>query len=311
MPENKKYYWLKLQDNFFKSKEIKKLRSIAGGDTYTIIYLELQLLSLENGGKLFYEGIEDTFSKELSLVIDEKPEDIEVTLTFLEKWKLLVETDTDEFSLPETLENIGSETSGAARVRRFRERQKTLHGNATVTDCNNLVTDGNTSVTKRNVDIEEDIDIEVDKDIEVEEEKKKGTDTTAATTETLPLEMEDKNFQRIIEAFKVSMYPPGGHELEKIKSWLQDVEPDVVILAINQAVEHNAKTLAYMESIIRNWVAKGLKTKEQVEHYQQEWNERKKPQRYNSYKKPIPGDSHNKRKYDAIELEKQLLARNG
>ena len=33
----KRYYWLKLQDDFFKSKRIKKLRKIAGGDTYTII----------------------------------------------------------------------------------------------------------------------------------------------------------------------------------------------------------------------------------------------------------------------------------
>ena len=57
----KKYFWLKLKDNFFKQKSIKKLRKMAGGDTFTIIYLKMQLLSLTNEGKLYYEGVEDNF----------------------------------------------------------------------------------------------------------------------------------------------------------------------------------------------------------------------------------------------------------
>ena len=41
MSEGKRYYWLKLKDDFFTSKRIKKLRAMAGGDTYLIIYLKL------------------------------------------------------------------------------------------------------------------------------------------------------------------------------------------------------------------------------------------------------------------------------
>jgi hypothetical protein len=33
MAEAKKFYWLKLETDFFKSKEIKKLRKIAGART--------------------------------------------------------------------------------------------------------------------------------------------------------------------------------------------------------------------------------------------------------------------------------------
>ena len=68
---NKRYYWLKLKDNFFNEKAIKKLRNIAGGDTYTIIYLKLLLKSMKTGGKLYFDGIEDNFCKELALDIDE------------------------------------------------------------------------------------------------------------------------------------------------------------------------------------------------------------------------------------------------
>ena len=82
----KKFYWLKLKDNFFQQKEIKKLRKIAGGDTYTIIYLKLQLLSLENEGVLVYEGVEKDFAEQLSYEIDEDRDNIEITLQFTNKY---------------------------------------------------------------------------------------------------------------------------------------------------------------------------------------------------------------------------------
>ena len=74
MSENKKYYWLKLPKDFFEDRAIKKLRSIAGGDTYTIIYLKMLLRTLEDDGKFVYEGIEDNIIDEIALDIDEKEE---------------------------------------------------------------------------------------------------------------------------------------------------------------------------------------------------------------------------------------------
>lgn len=83
MAETKRYYWLKLQNDFFSSKRIKKLRKLAGGDTYTIIYLKMQLLALKKDGQLEYTGLEDTFAEEIALDIDESPEDVQVTINYL------------------------------------------------------------------------------------------------------------------------------------------------------------------------------------------------------------------------------------
>lgn len=146
----KKYYWLKLKDDFFTQPKIKKLRRIAGGDTYTIIYLKMQLLSLKNEGRLLWEGTEDNFVDEIALCIDEDPENVGVTVNYLLRQGLLEQASETEFSLPQAMQSIGSETSGAERVRRFRERHKTLeigtgpeqtgqkvlHCNADVTSCN-------------------------------------------------------------------------------------------------------------------------------------------------------------------------------
>ena len=70
----KKYYWLQLKEDFFRQKEIKMLRRIAGGDTYTIIYLKIMLMSLKDEGKILYEGIGLNFAEEIALEIDEEVE---------------------------------------------------------------------------------------------------------------------------------------------------------------------------------------------------------------------------------------------
>ena len=62
----KRYYWLKLKENFFNQKEIKRLRRLAGGDTFTIIYLKLLLLSLKAEGKIYFDGVGNDFIETLS-----------------------------------------------------------------------------------------------------------------------------------------------------------------------------------------------------------------------------------------------------
>lgn len=95
---NKKYYWLKLDRHFFGNARIKKLRKLAGGDTYTIIYLKLLLLSIEFGGVLVYEGIEDTFEKEMALKLEEDEENVIVTINYLKIQGLLLERARTVFS---------------------------------------------------------------------------------------------------------------------------------------------------------------------------------------------------------------------
>lgn len=129
----KRYYWLKLQDDFFKSKRIKKLRRIAGGDTYTIIYLKMQLLAMKKGGVLEYTGLEQTFADELALDLDEEPENVSVTVSFLLSCGLLETSDNREYFVPYAVLNTGSEGASAKRVREHRER-KALQCNTDVTD---------------------------------------------------------------------------------------------------------------------------------------------------------------------------------
>ena len=107
---NKRFYWLKLSDDFFRQKEIKQLRRIAGGDLYTIIYLKMLLCSMDTGGKLYYEGISDDFASELALDIDEEVENVRVTIQFLISKGILIETTVDDEVFP------GESASGDAQA---------------------------------------------------------------------------------------------------------------------------------------------------------------------------------------------------
>ena len=164
----KRYYWLKLPEDFFRQKAIKKLRRIAGGDTYTVIYLKMLLLALKQEGKLFFEGVEDDFCDELALDLDEEPDNVKITIQFLIAQGLMQECADNEYILPECTNLTGSEDPSAARVRAYRSR-KALQCNADVTECNVAVTSCNTEK-----EIEKETDTETD--TEKSKEKKKNTE---------------------------------------------------------------------------------------------------------------------------------------
>ena len=160
MADNRRYYWLKLKEDFFTDKRIKRLRRISGGDTYTIIYLKLLLLSLKDSGKLYYDGVETDFIKELALTIDETEDDVMVTVNYLMAQGLMeIITENDEYFLTEIPSLIGSETASTRRSRKSRE-QKALQCNTGATptqqNCNG------------DIEIEKEIDIEIEKERELE-----------------------------------------------------------------------------------------------------------------------------------------------
>ena len=162
----KKYYWLKLKDNFFNQKEVKKLRRIAGGDTYTIIYLKMQLLSIKKDGIIEFEGTEKDLAEQLSYEIDEDLNNIQVTLSFLKVNNLIEEISENNFLLTKVPDCIGKEGASAERVRRHRERKALLEKEKEqkMLQCNGEVTNSNNDVIKSNTEKEKEKEIEIEKD---------------------------------------------------------------------------------------------------------------------------------------------------
>ena len=229
MGENKKYYWLKLMNDFFTQPRIKKLRKIAGGDTYTIIYLKLQLLSLKTNGVLVFEGIEDNVIEELALTIDEDVDNVQVTFNFLVKQGLIEPMDDASYLMTETQYLIGSETQVAKRVRKHRESKKLLQCNTDVTDCNT------------EIDIDKDIELEIDK--EVEEEKKKK-ETFVSLIEAYTTDPQLVSILKQYVEMRKKMKGFTTHALKLNLNTLSKLSNDDVtkVAIVEQSIEHSWKS---------------------------------------------------------------------
>jgi len=209
MSEGKRYYWLKLKSDFFNSKRIKKLRKMAGGDTYTIIYLKMQLLAIKTNGLLQWTGLEDNFAAELALDLDESVEDVRMTLMYLESCGLIETSDNVNYFLPFVVENTGSENASAQRVRDFRNRQKLLQCNADVTDVKRQC-----SVE---IEKEKELELEIDKEIDNKQKRKRFV---PPTIDEVKAYCEERNNSIDAEYF-IDFYESKGWKVgnQPMKDW--------------------------------------------------------------------------------------------
>ena len=252
--KNKRYYWIQLTQDFFKSKEMKLLRKIAGGDTHTIIYLKMMLISLEDGGCIYYDGLADNLAEEIALMIDENVEDIKITLLFLESKGLLTRKNDRDYFLEQVPEMVGSETASARRVRKFRENQLALQ-------CNN-------DVTKRNgdIDIEKDIDTEIEKDVD------------------------ENPVALIVEEYQSRIAPLDGTQFELLKEFitLDGMEAKVVLKAIGLAADNGKRNFSYIRAILTNWKNDGVLTIAAVDERERAYKESKISKRPGNQKSNVP-----------------------
>ena len=245
MAVNRRYYWLQLKEDFFKSKEMKLMRKLPGGEELTIIYLKIMLASLPDEGKIYFEGLAEDLAEELALLIDEDTEAVRMALMFLTKKNLLTTNDNYQFTLEQVPEMIGSETASTRRSRKYREGQKALQ-------CN-------TDATKRNGDIE----IDIEKDIELDQEQEQKN---AVGGENLV-------FKKLKEAFgEMSV---NGTMVEKVERLLKQYGQELVVLALNETILNAGKSLRYTMSILQRWDGQGLRTSGQIKAANEEF-ERKK-----------------------------------
>ena len=191
MTTSKKYYWIKLSEDFFHDKAIKKLRRLAGGDTYTIIYLKMLLRSTSSNGLLYYEGIEETFADEIALDIDEDPENVKVTINYLIRTGLLTEKSESEAVLEQLPEMVGSETSEAQKKRR--QRSKKVQGLITGGHCPDTGghcpdTGGHCPDTGGHCPPEIEIEKEIEKEIETDKEVEIETESCTEQSKPAPVQ---------------------------------------------------------------------------------------------------------------------------
>ena len=228
LAEQKRFYWIKLKENFFDLETIDWLIAQKNGCEYIVLYQKLCLMSANKGGRLAMQIGEMIVPYDVNKIARDTKFDIDTVIVALElfqKLGLIYEESDGVLKIPYVEEIVGSETSGAKRVREHRKRkQKALQCN---TECNN-------NVTQEKEYREKSIDNRfLDKELDVEESNGDSDPLNGlapfrydnvflsdAQVEDLLNRMDIKVFDAYVD--KITNYPNVKNHYETILKWYNE-----------------------------------------------------------------------------------------
>lgn len=133
MSENKKYYYMKLKDNFFDSEEMKLLESMPSGVEYQNLYLKMCLLSLKSNGALLFKEIMPYDMQMIATVTRIKIDVVKNAIEMFQKIGLVSIVDSETIYMSDIQSLVGRSSTEADRIAAYRERTKSvqMYGNST------------------------------------------------------------------------------------------------------------------------------------------------------------------------------------
>lgn len=251
MADNKRYYYLKLKENFFDSEEIKILESMPNGIHYSNLLMKLYLKSLKYNGALRFN---DYIPYDVSMIATITNLNIDVVRSGLSKlyeMKLIERMDDGTIYMMNIQSFIGKSSSEADRKKLFRakiEEEKLLlsqknefQGGQMSADCPVEV---GTFSDKRPPEIE--IDKEIEKELKKEIE-----------TENID-KMKNKNASvNLVNYFDSRTGMVGGLSLASVKTAVEIHGEENVRKAMDRALDRDKPTMIYINGILKNWAKEG------------------------------------------------------
>lgn len=259
--QKKVYFWLKLDQNFFKNLAIKQALRMPGGKDMIIVYQMLMLESLATDGVIYYDGMLPTLEKELAVRLDVKEEDIQMTLAYFKKVGLVQVDDSNNAEMLQVPALIEQETDWA---RYKREQRRTLK-------LDNVQHVSNGCPTELELELEKEIDIELEVD-----SKKPATDTN------------------IYDYYQQRIGPLDGFQYERLKDYLDidKLEPELVKKAIDKGADNSKRNFGYINTILKNWAQNGIRTIAQQDEEQRQFTDSKAKKKTGSFERPEYGQGY-------------------
>ena len=232
MSDNKKYYYLRVKENFYDSDEMIILESMPDGFLYSNILIKLYLRSLKNNGKLMFNDRIPFNSEMLSKITRHPVAVVEKAVSIFKEMNLIDVLDNGAIFMLDIESFIGKSNTEADRKRDYRrrieaEKQKILLGH-----LSGQMSD------------EHPPELEIEKEKEIAIEK-------ALAKHTLKI---------IVDEYQSRISPIDGIQFETLKEFitLDGMEPDVVLKAISLAADNGKRNFSYIRAILQNWKNDGL-----------------------------------------------------
>lgn len=246
MADNKKYYYLKLKDNFFDSDEMIVLESMADGYLYSNILLKLYLRSLKYEGRLmFNERI--PFNSQMLATITRHPVGvIEKAISIFRELKIIDVLDNGAIYMLDIQNFIGKSSTEADRQRAYQSKISREKGD--VRNLTDNLTEGSKKSNRKSTP-----------EIELEKETEKEIDLDKDKDISPPHENQLQNLANYIQN-EFGTITPGQTEEIRILLFEDKFNIDVIKLAVNEASLNNKRSINYVKGILRNWKAEGIET---------------------------------------------------
>jgi predicted phage replisome organizer len=120
--DNKKYYYLKLKENFFDSEEMIILQNMPDGYLYSDILMKLYLRSLKNAGKLMFKDLIPYTPSALAQVVRHQIGTVEKALQIFQELGLIEILDNGAIYMLDIQNFIGESSTEADRKRNYRAK---------------------------------------------------------------------------------------------------------------------------------------------------------------------------------------------
>jgi len=248
--QKKRYYWLKLKEDFFEEDTIEWLEEQPNGKEYCLFYLKLCLKSLKTEGLLVRNvgNLMIPYDPEsLARLTSSNADTVKVAMDLFNKIGLIKILDSGEIYLNQLSELVGSETEYARQKRVQRAREDNVQ---------KLSGKGRPELEKE-LDIEK--ELEEDKDIEKQDAP----------------ELKQYSIQIYSYIEKNGFGSPYGNTMgDNINFWLKDLEEAGLTIeqadawmihGVNTAIENNNRRWNYLEGILKNRFNKRLFSKSAIE----------------------------------------------
>ena len=245
-----RYYWLKLNENFFESDVVEWLEDQENGEKYVLLYLKLCLKSLKTDGvlvrqvgKMIIQHTAESIAKQTQFDI----EIVESALDLFEQIGLIEKNDKGERYLPEVANMVGSNSASESATKKKTQRQNKKGQNVPEKGDKMSPTSGTKCPHEKGTKCPTEIR---DKSIEYRDKEKDDYHHPKRKDDD-----EEKAHTEIFSLWEKNMMPLTPIVGEKLLALLGEVGEAAVEQGILAAVEHGARNFAYVQTVARNYVS--------------------------------------------------------
>lgn len=243
---DKKYYWLKLKNDFFKRQEIKIIESMSNGKDYVLFYLKILLESITNNGRLRFNDTIPYSEQMLATITDTNIDIVRSAMKIFIELKLIEVLEDSTIFMNEVSKMLGSETKWAEKKRVQRQSKEDIVPLLSSPRPINVR-------QEKDIELEKDIDIELEKDTPLESHVYTDTDFKTQTGVSGVVDFYEKNIGVMAQSVLTDLLFYLG----------KGIESELIITCLKTAVDNNRRSWSYARGMLTNLIDAGIQTQKQ------------------------------------------------